>query len=89
VRAFFDHIPPLGAMVTRSTASGLELQNDVDIVIGPTAIGRGRSVLVSIFDECAFWQDERTPRPDAETYRAVLPSLMTLPGASDLSSTRI
>jgi hypothetical protein len=33
VRAFFDHIPPLGAMVTRSTASGLELQNDVDIVI--------------------------------------------------------
>ena len=31
---------------------------------------RGRSVLVSIFDECAFWQDERTARPDVETYRA-------------------
>jgi hypothetical protein len=26
-------------------------------------------------------QDERTARPDVETYRAVLPSLMTLPGA--------
>jgi hypothetical protein len=42
---------------------------------------RGRSVLVSIFDECAFWQDERTARPEVETYRAVRPSLMRLAGA--------
>ena len=43
VRAFFDHIPPLGAMVTRSTASGLERQNDVDIVIArPDRKGAGR-----------------------------------------------
>jgi hypothetical protein len=57
VRAFFDHIPPLGAMVTRSTASRLELQNDVDIVIATNSYRavRGRSVLVSIFDDCAFW----------------------------------
>ena len=70
-------------MVTRSTASGLELQNDVDIVIATNSYRavRGRSVLVSMFDECAFWQDERTARHDVETYRAVLPSLMTLPGA--------
>src|SRR5262245_25338846 len=32
-------------------------------------------------DECAFWADERTALSDVETYRAVLPSLMTLPGA--------
>jgi hypothetical protein len=70
-------------MVTRSTASGPELQNDVDIAIATNSYraARGRSVLISIFDECAFWQDERTARPDVETYRAVLPSLMTLPGA--------
>jgi hypothetical protein len=38
-------------------------------------------VLVSIFDECAFWQDERSARPDTETYNAVLPSLATLLGS--------
>ena len=82
-RAFFDHIPPLGAMITRSTANGVELQNDVDIVVATNSFRavRGRSVLVSIFDEVAFWQSEQTARPDTETYRAVLPSLMTLPGS--------
>ena len=34
VRSYFDHVAPLRSMVTRRTATGLELQNDVCIEIG-------------------------------------------------------
>jgi hypothetical protein len=83
VRAFFDHLPPLAAMVVRETRDGLQLQNDCDITVATNSFRavRGRSVLVSIFDEVAFWQSEETSKPDVETYRAVLPSLMTLPNS--------
>ena len=82
-RSFFDYIPPLRGMVTRRTADGLKLQNDVDIVIATNSFRavRGRAVLVSIFDEVAFWQDERSTRPDVETYNAVKPGMATLPGS--------
>jgi hypothetical protein len=42
---------------------------------------RGRTIAVVIFDECAFWKDESSASPDFETYNAVLPGLVTLPGA--------
>jgi hypothetical protein len=32
-------------------------------------------------DECAFWRDENSATPDVETYRAIMPSLATLPGS--------
>ena len=35
--------------------------------------------MVSIFDEVSFWMDDRSARPDWETYRAVRPSMATLP----------
>jgi hypothetical protein len=82
VRSYFDFIPPLDGMVRRRTVDGLELANDVDIVVGTNSYRavRGRSILVSIFDEVAFWQDERSSRPDCETYNAVKPGLATLGG---------
>ena len=33
-----------------------------------------------IFDEVALWRDEASATPDIETYRAVLPALMTTNG---------
>jgi hypothetical protein len=83
VRSYFDFIPPLDGMVRRRRVDGLALCNDVDIVISTNSYRavRGRSVLVSIFDEVAFWQDERSSRPDVETYNAVKPSLATLPNS--------
>jgi hypothetical protein len=82
VRSYFDFIPPLDAMVRRRTADGLELSNDVDIVVATNSYRsvRGRSILVSIFDEVAFWQDERSSRPDTETYNSIRPGLATLDG---------
>jgi hypothetical protein len=81
IRAFFDELPDLRAMIARETRDGFDLNNDVSIRITTNSFRqvRGSTVLLSIFDECAFWRAEDTARPDIETYRAVLPSLMTIP----------
>jgi len=83
IRSFFDHNKTLDNLVMRRTRDGLQLVNGCDIVVATNSFRavRGRSVLVSIFDECAFWLNERSARPDTETYNAVLPSLATLPGS--------
>jgi hypothetical protein len=83
IKSYFSFIPPLNSMIRRQTVDGLELCNDVDVFVGTNSFRglRGRAVLVSIFDEVAFWADERSSRPDTETYNAVKPGLMTLPGS--------
>jgi len=83
IRAFFEAIPDLANLVTRETRLGLELQSGVNITVATNSFRqvRGRSILLAIFDEIAFWRSEDTVNPDYETYRAVLPSLATLPGA--------
>jgi hypothetical protein len=82
-RSFFQDIPQLAQLVTRTTASGFELANQVDVVIGTNNFRavRGRPVLLGILDECAFYASENSTSPDTETYRALLPGLMTLPGS--------
>jgi hypothetical protein len=83
IRSYFDFIPPLRSMITRRRVDGFSLFNDVDVSVAANNYRavRGRTVLCSIFDECAYWQDERSARPDSETYAAVRPSLATLPGS--------
>jgi hypothetical protein len=41
---------------------------------------RGRTLVAAIFDEVSFWQDESMALSDVESYRAVLPSLLTTNG---------
>jgi hypothetical protein len=81
VASYFDFVPPLRSMVTRRTTDTVQLYNDVDIVTSSNSFRsvRGRTVLVSIFDEVAYWRDENSSAPDQEVYNAVLPSLATLP----------
>jgi hypothetical protein len=83
IRAFFDSIAPLRGMVTRWTATGLELQNDVSIEVGTNSFKsvRGRAFLLSILDEVAWYSDENSARPDISTYNAILPGCATLPGS--------
>jgi hypothetical protein len=80
VRPFFRDIAPLRDMVVRETDTGLLLSNDVQVQVVTNSFRglRGKTVLCSIFDECAYWMDERGARPDEETYRAVMPAMMTL-----------
>ena len=40
---------------------------------------RGRAIPVAVFDECAFWRDETSATPDEELYKAVKPSLASMP----------
>jgi hypothetical protein len=81
-RAYFEQIPMLRAMVTRETAGCFELENGVDFAVATNNFRatRGRSILLCIGDEIAFWADENSARPDKETYRSVVPGLATLGG---------
>jgi hypothetical protein len=81
IRSYFDE--NLQAMIVRETRDGFDLNNDVSISITTNSFRqvRGQTVVLSIFDECAFWKDETSVKPDVETYRAVKPSLATLPGS--------
>jgi hypothetical protein len=84
-KALFQNIPALQRMVTRETRTGLELSSNniaIEVMTNDHRAVRGRTLLLGIFDEIAHWQTESpTITPDLETYRAVLPSLATLPSA--------
>jgi hypothetical protein len=82
-RSYFESIAPLRRMVRREVAHGFELDNGVDVMIATNSYRavRGRTLLLTIMDECAFWRDERSATPDEETYRAVAPGLARLPGS--------
>jgi hypothetical protein len=76
-------VPLLQPLVARENDDGLELTNSVEIVVATNSFRavRGRTILCAIFDECAFWRDQDSANPDHEVYQAVLPGLVTLPGA--------
>lgn len=82
-KAFFRDIPDLGAMLARETRFGVELTNDIEITVATNSFrqARGRTILLAVFDECAFWRDEASASPDLEIYRAVMPGLATLPNS--------
>ena len=84
IRSYFTDLPMLASMVTRETATGFELSNgiDIEIVTNNFRSVRGRAVLLAVFDECSFWRDESSSKPDEELYRAIVPALASLtPGA--------
>jgi hypothetical protein len=83
IAGYFREIPLLAPLVERETDDGLELTNGVEIVVGTNSFRavRGRTIVCVILDECAFYRDEESANPDFETYNAVLPGLVTLPGA--------
>lgn len=79
----FSTVPLLSPMIERSTEETIELVNRVEVIVSTNSYRavRGRSIVCAIFDECAFWKDESSTTPDIETYNAVEPSLVTLPGS--------
>jgi hypothetical protein len=79
VRGLFE-IPALKALIVRETQDGFELSNGVDISVGTADFRtiRGRTVLLCIMNELAFWRDENSSNPDKEIYRAVRPAMASL-----------
>lgn len=84
-RSFFTDCPALKNLVSRETVEGFELDTRVDIKIQTLSHRsvRGRSMLMVVLDECAFYRDDtgEFSNPDEEIYRAVLPGLARVPGS--------
>jgi phage terminase large subunit-like protein len=77
IRAYFEQIPELAALVKNTTRNSISLINGVDIQTFANDFKslRGRSLLAAVFDELAFWSDENSATPDVETALAVAPGL--------------
>ena len=91
IRANFLTCPMLAPKVVRETDNGLELNNQVEIVVLANNFRsvRGKTVLACIFDEIALWRDETAAYPDAETYSAIRPAMATLPDALLIAITTV
>jgi hypothetical protein len=84
LKSYFTDIPMLSSMVTRETATGFELSNNVEVSVTTNnfrTAGRGRAILMAILDEVAFYRSDTSTTPDIETYKAILPAMATLPGS--------
>jgi hypothetical protein len=83
IAGYFRSVPLLRPLLRREDDDGLELTNNVEIIIATNSFRavRGRTIACAIFDEAAFWRDETFANPDFEVYNAVMPSLVTLPDA--------
>ena len=79
-RSYFTDIAALQKLVRRETATGLRLSNGVEVAIGTNNFRsvRGRPILCVVLDECAFYRDETSARPDEETYKALTPGMLTM-----------
>ena len=80
IREFFTEIPFLETMVEREAADGFELNNRVRISVQTNSFRavRGRTILLAILNEVAYWRDDKSARPDEELYRAIKPGLLSL-----------
>jgi hypothetical protein len=83
VRGCFSGVPLLQQLAVRETDDGLELKNSCEVVVATNNFRsvRGRTIACVILDEVSFWRDEDSANPDVETYNALLPGLVTLPGS--------
>jgi hypothetical protein len=83
IRGNFASSPLLKQLIVRETAEGLELANNVEIVVATNSFRsiRGRTVVCAVLDELAFWRDESSSNPDEEIYTALLPALARVPGS--------
>jgi phage terminase large subunit-like protein len=68
IRAYFEQIPSLAALVAQVGAESIEFRNHVVIAVHTNSFRaiRGRTLLCVIFDEAAFFRDETSASPDLE-----------------------
>ncbi|HEY1261665.1 MAG TPA: hypothetical protein VGF34_20635 [Stellaceae bacterium] len=83
IAGYFNTVPLLRPLIVRETDETIELTNGVEIVVATNSYRsvRGRTIVCAIFDEVSYWRDDDSANPDFETYNAVIPGLVTLPGA--------
>jgi hypothetical protein len=83
IRAAFEQIAPLAAMVKSIDSESIELRSGVIVEVHTNSYRsvRGRSIIAAVFDEVAFWRSEDSATPDVEVAGAVAPGLARMPGS--------
>jgi hypothetical protein len=83
IMGYFRSVPLLQAMVARETQDGLELKNDVEIVVATNDYRavRGRRIVCAIMDEAAFYAGDNAASSDREVYNALMPALARTPNS--------
>jgi hypothetical protein len=81
-------IPLLRGLIQRETNELLELANDVTIEIATASFRtlRGRTVVLALCDELAFWVTDSGANPDTEIVAALKPAQATVPNARMLKA---
>jgi len=76
-------VPLLRGLIQRETNELLELSNDVVIEIATASFRtlRGRTVVLALCDELAFWMTDSGVNPDVEIIGALKPAMATIPNA--------
>jgi hypothetical protein len=74
--------PLLRSEIKDITRAEIRLRNGITIAIHSNSFKsvRGRTLVGVIFDEVSFWPDEAGALSDLESYRAVIPALLTTNG---------
>lgn len=83
VRAILQKVPAFRAMVVNETRDTIELSNNVNIEVTTASFRtiRGRTLVMAVCDELAFWRTGDSANPDVEILKAIRPAMATVPGA--------
>jgi hypothetical protein len=84
-RGYFEAKPELYAFLRSKsmTNNRIQLLNKVEIRIATNnyRAPRGRAIVAGILDEVAFYRDEESANPDVDTYMALRPGMLMMPGS--------
>lgn len=74
--------PVLRSKIDNVTTTEIRLKNGVTIAVEPSnhRTIRGKTLLLAVCDELAFFKDESSANADVEVYRALLPALVNAKG---------
>ena len=83
VKAFFEGVPMLRAMVENVTADAVSLNNGICVEVHTASFRsvRGYSVVAALCDEAAYWRSDESTNPDSEILAALRPAMATIPNA--------
>ena len=84
IKAFFEGVPMLRAMVENITADAVWLTNGICVGVHTSSFRsvRGYTVVAALCDEVAYWHsDESSTNADAEILAALRPAMSTIPNS--------
>ena len=84
IKAFFEGVPMLRAMVENTTADAVWLTNGICVEVHTSSFRsvRGYTVVAALCDEVAYWHsDEASTNADAEILAALRPAMSTIPNS--------